>query len=450
MAEPADAQATVDHSQRATIPFLLGVYLAVNAIRDLYLLVEGPDCTYMKTQFVQGNHDWLSTLSSVSGYHRIANTALHPSHMSGSREAAISAALLKMASHPAVPAVALTSMPMASVTGADYERLARTVGRSTGKPVMHVPGKSLSGDWLDGYEQALYSIACQMQLEPGPVDARKVAIVGNLFDRNEADHEGNIRELGRIVQALDAELCCVWLSGSSFRELQRVQEAGTIVSLPYGRKAASKLAARTGAQLVQAPLPLGFSSTEQFVRALGQALSRQPQAEQFIERELAHVVPKLEWVIPFVFQNRRMAFVGEPHVWPGLRDLVELVGASMAFAVFTNRPAHARGLDMGRVETLLHPKMKSLSRFLVTHTKRQELHLLITNNTGILGAQAAVFEFGFPSYFRHALYDRPFLGFRGALCLLDSLANAMRMHEAALACQHIVHAQVAAALEREP
>jgi hypothetical protein len=70
-----------DFSMRATYTYLLGVYLGVNALRDAFLLVEGPDCTYMKAQYIQGNHDWLSTLTSVSGFHRIANTALHPSKM---------------------------------------------------------------------------------------------------------------------------------------------------------------------------------------------------------------------------------------------------------------------------------------------------------------------------------------------------------------------------------
>ena len=69
-----------DFSLRTTYTYLLGVYVAVNAIKDAYLLVEGPDCTYMKAQYIQGNHDWLSTLTSVSGFHRIANTALHPDH----------------------------------------------------------------------------------------------------------------------------------------------------------------------------------------------------------------------------------------------------------------------------------------------------------------------------------------------------------------------------------
>ena len=106
-----DADQGEDFSMRVGYTYLLGVYLAVNAISDAFLLVEGPDCTHMKTQYIQGNHDWLSTLTSVSGLHRVANTALHPSLMSESREANLRERLERMAAHPEVTGLLLTAMP---------------------------------------------------------------------------------------------------------------------------------------------------------------------------------------------------------------------------------------------------------------------------------------------------------------------------------------------------
>ena len=38
-------------------------------------------------------------------------------------------------------------------------------------------------------------------------------------------------------------------------------------------------------------------------------------------------------------------------------------------------------------------------------------------------------EFGFPSVYSHALYDRPFLGFQGFMAFVDTLANALRQGE---------------------
>jgi len=429
-----------DFTQRVTFTYMIGVYLAVNAISDLFLLVEGPDCSYMKTQYVQGNHDWLSTLTSVSGFHRVANTALHPVHMSGSREEGVQDALLRIALKPEVPAVALTSMPMAFITGADYERLTRFVHDETGKTAIHIPGKSLAGDWLDGYGETLLSLAMQLDLSGGRRDDRKVGIVGYLFDRNEEDHLGNLRELRRIFSAMDLELVSVWLSGSSFEGLSAIRDAGTIVSLPYGRKAAKKLARRTGARLVEMPLPFGLGASEEFVRKLGVLSGRERQAETFIDKELSRVVPKLEWLVPFLFQNRNVGFIGEPHVVPGLSEMVSMLGAELSYAVVTNRAMNARGLQEAVPETklLVYPKMKEMMRFVTRQALERELHLLVTNNVGIMGAQGAILEFGFPSAFRHALYDRPFLSFAGALSFIDSMANALRMYEVELARRNML------------
>ena len=422
---------TPDYSQRVAPGYLIGVYLAVNAVRDLYLLVEGPDCAHMKTQYVQGNHDWMSTLTSVSGFHRVANTGLHPDQMGGSREQGLSEAMAKLAAHDHVSALAVTSLPMAFITGADYERLVSEVSEDAGKPMVHVPGKSLSGDWLDGYAETLYAFASQLDLSGAAPDPGKVAIVGYLHDRNEGDHEGNLVELRRLVAGLDLELCSVWLSGGDVADLFAAGDAGTIISLPYGRRAARRLARRTGARLVETALPLGLPATEAWVRQLGEALDRREQAEALVDRELSVVVPRLEWVVPYVFQTRSVGYVGDPHMLPGLASYLELLGASVAFAVIID-PAHHTGElpeDLG-LDPLVHPKMTAFTRFLSEHLNRAgAVDALVTNSAGSQGHPVATLELGFPSMYRHALYQRPFLGFGGALALADSLANSMRDHE---------------------
>ena len=422
-----------DHSQRVAPGYLVGVYLAVNALRDLYLLVEGPDCAHMKTQYVQGNHDWMSTLTSVSGFHRVANTALHPDQVSGSREAAVRRSLTDLASHEAVPGVALTSLPMAFITGADYERIVEEVSEETGKPMVHVPGKSLSGDWLDGYAETLFALASQLDLSGATPHANKVALVGNLFDRNEGDSRGNVAELRRLVEGLGLEVASIWLCGQDFIQLTDIKEAGTIISLPYGRRAARKVARRTGAQLIETALPLGLPATEAWVHQVAEALGREARAQALLDVELSRVVPSLEWVIPFIFQTRAVGYVGDPHMLPGFASYLELLGASLAFAVIIDPPKHAAELPeevtaLGD-RLLIHPKMKTFTRFLSHQLNRQGVDALVTNSAGSQGHPVAALELGFPSMYRHALYHRPYLGFGGALALADDLANAMRAHE---------------------
>lgn len=427
--------ASQDHSQRITFTFMVGVYVATNAIRDAFTLVEGPDCTHMKTQYVQGNHDWMSTLTSVSGHHRIANTALHPVQMTKSREQAIETTLMRIASHPTVGGVMMTSMPMAVITGADYERLCRGVQQATGRTVIHVPGKSLSGDWMDGYAEVLISLARQLDLSGGTKDPRKVAIVGHMFDRNEGDHRANVRELRRILAALDLEPVSIWLEGQRFEQLRDVRDAGTILSFPYGRKAAQWLARRTGARLVACELPFGLTATENWVRQLGRELDREAAAEALIDRELAAIVPPLEFLIPYVFQNRCAGFVGDPHLARGFAETAALLGMQLDFAIVTNPKHHLAGLDRvldSGTLLLVHPRLKPLLDLMRSRIADHRVGLLVSSSAAV-GMVAkddlATVEFGFPSFHTHALADRPFLGFAGILPFIDGMANALRMGE---------------------
>jgi len=422
-----------DFSMRASYSYLLGVYLGINAIQDGYLLVEGPDCTHMKTQYIQGNHDWLSTLTSVSSFHRIANTALHPSKMTESRETPLREMMQRIASRKTVEALLLTSMPMASVTGVDYDRLCREVSESTGKNVATVPGRSLSGDWLDGYAQTLKTLAKTLDLGKGKPRKENVAIVGYLYDRNEEDHTANLRVLARMCEALGLKLVSVWLSGQRWAELENVRDAGTILSLPYGRAAARMVARRTGAELIELPLPFGLEACELWMRNLGERFGAADQARKYIDREMSRIAPRLEWVIPFSFQNLEAGYVGDPHLLPGLRDIIELLGGHLGFAAVTNRPASAKEAlpRTEGVELLIHPKQRELFRFLLKHALQNDLGLLVTNNysAGFPLPGTAVVEFGFPSVFSHALFERPFLGFPGFMAFVDTLANAIRQGE---------------------
>jgi nitrogenase molybdenum-iron protein alpha/beta subunit len=57
---------------------------------------------------------------------------------------------------------------------------------------------------------------------------------------------------------------------------------------------------------------------------------------------------------------------------------------------------------------------------------QRSVDLIVSCNTTTSDAEQGYLEFGFPSYERHALYDRPFLGFRGMMALVDDMARELR------------------------
>ncbi len=419
-----------DFTERQNYPFMVGVYLAVNAISDAFLLVDGPDCSHMKTQYVQGNHDWLSTLTDVSGFHRVANTALHPFYMARSREPEIVDMLGRMVAHEPAGVVLITPMPMAAITGVDYDRLARLAAGDGSKPVVAVPGRSLSGDWLSGYTLTLTSLAKGIDLSRAKPEPDTVALVGYLSDRNEGDHRANLRDLRRLLASLGLEVCSIWLSGGSFQELREVGRASRIISLPYGRRAARTLARRLDVPLLETALPFGLDGTSRWLRQIAAETGRTDRVEALIDEELTRVVPPLQWVVPAVFLHRTVSFIGDPYLLEGFLDLTAELGCRHGPMMVTARAGHAPELAERAAELglIFDPTRKQMMSHLEP-LHRNAVDLVVANSSGshLMGGSTPVMEFGYPSFFTHALYDRPFLGYDGALAFIDSMANALRL-----------------------
>ncbi|MBI5478165.1 MAG: hypothetical protein HY906_04875 [Deltaproteobacteria bacterium] len=422
-----------DWSERVSLSFTIGVYVAVNAIADAYLVVDAPDCAHLKTQYVQGNHDWFSTLTSVTGIHRVANTDLHPWKMVAARDDDVQALLRKLADYPAAGAVLITSMPMATITGVDYDRLTRPVAEAAGKVVVSVPGNGLAGDWIDGYADSLKALARGVPLDGADPQPGNVAVVGYLMDRNEGDHRANLRELERLLGGLGLRVVSVWLSGQRGADLARVRDAAAIVALPYGRAAAQVLGQRLKVRVIDAGLPFGLEGTERWLRQIGEALGCTDRVAEVLDTELQATVPLLEWVVPHYLAQRSLVHVGDPHLGLAIDELAGELGLRVERHFVLGRRAHALALvaRCGEGRVVIDPKRTRLDNTVRELIADGRCHVLVTNSLGYQSGpcRAAQVELGFPSFFTHALDERPTYFFRGALSLVERMVNEMRRAE---------------------
>jgi len=408
-------------------PWLLGVYLGVNAVRDAYALVDGPDCALYKAHFIHGRHDTASTLLDVGGRHRIAFTNVCSRGVVRHHDEIVARQLRVLDALPESGLLLATALPMCSVTGTDYGRIIRDHRSELRKPALEVRPSSLLGDWLDGYAATLEALARGLDLDRGGKRRRTAAVVGYLWDRNEGDHQGNLAALRRIFGALDLELVSVWLGGGSVEDLRRAGTAELVVSLPYGWRAARTVARRTGARLVEAELPFGLPATASFVRRLAEAAGRVPAAEAFLDGELRRVVPRLRAMLDPLFLHRRVAYVGDPHRLAGFCDLADDCGMTLVGAIITGREGHG-GAPAGRT-VLFEPPEEGAAAAQVLGAADFVVGSRATR--GLL-AEAGPHrsypwwvEFGFPSYEHHALVERPFLGADGVLVLVERMADCL-------------------------
>ncbi len=422
---------------RHTHPYLLGCYLATNAVPDAYLIVDSPDCAFFKAELVHGSHDLNSTLLDCGGSHRILHTRNDIGEIVGDRRGAMADLIEVVASAPDSGMVAVSTMPMATVTGVDYDQLLR-LGARPGKAMLHIPSGSMSLDWLDGYARVMSELAREIVLPEVPRRDDHVALVGVLLDRTEPDQLANVGEMTRLLAALGLTTSAVWFSGTPCPDLARVAEAGTILSLPYGREAAETLAARTGARVVTLDLPLGLAATERWVTAVGEAFGREEQARALLRAELSAGTPPLEWIVPQWFLSRRFVVVGEPHTAQAIVALLRELGADLAAVALTAAPYHVPAEqilpDAGGRPVLFESSLTSLETLLLKLFNGPDAADLLIADGRLIDRVARkgvpFYEVGYPSFFTHATSDVPLYGVRGAVAFAGAIAN--RMHLAQL------------------
>ena len=412
------------------LPFLLGVYLATNAIPDAATVVDGPDCLFFKAEFVHGKHDLRSTLLDVGGHHRILPSHVTTDDVATSRGERVAALVAHTAALPAIDLVLITSLPMVTIIGTQYAPLLRELRPTAKAELVEVRGRSLEADWIGGYEDVLLALADR--IEPAEVlDGESVSVIGYLMDRNEEDHLGNLRELERLVTALGLKLETVWLSGRPWAELTRANRSATLLALPMGRAAAARIAERSGARVLEVDTPFGPGRTAALLRQLAAASGRTEAAEALIDRELSTRAPKLEWIVPQLFVGRRVAFIAPPDLLVGFTDLASELGLEVVvLGSPASRPAWFDD-PPSPTERTVAPRFDLETSAACHHLRDDDIQVdLVVANSEILRQlpfTRARVELGYPCYSDHALFDRPYLGFRGWLCFVQRMATALAM-----------------------
>jgi nitrogenase molybdenum-iron protein alpha/beta subunit len=413
--------------QRFNPPYLIGAYLAVNAVPDLTLLVDGPTCVIEKARRIHGEHDLFSTLLGCDGAHRIHHSGVDITTIATTYEDQLLRSIRQLATQPD-GALLLGSLPLCTLAGTDYDRLLSQAREEAARPLCLLPGLSLAQDWLGGYAGVLEALAAQLPLTPTKAAPDQVAVIGYLMDRNEGEHHGNVAELRRLLRAIGLEPVTIWLSGEPVSALRRVETAGTLISLPHAGGAARILAERLGASLVETELPFGLPATARWLTQVAAATGREEEARALIHQELAEVVPRLEWVAPQVFMNRRFAFLGDPHYAPPLAEQIAELGGRMAGMFLTGEESTLDEQTAADLADLCQIRYEPVVNEVLADWRRlqeEPVDLVIGTSWGldILRPAEPWIEWGYPSHFTHFYRDEPFLGFQGSLAFLGRMAN---------------------------
>lgn len=414
-------------SPQLNYPYLAGVYLFVSAVKDLYLLVDGPRCVYQMVDVVCRRHDLAADVFPSAGKSsRIISTDVELSGAAEDAAARVLGVLDRLtAGNAAVGGVLAGSMPMPAVTGVPYAAIIKRAGPRYGFPLHFLPSGSLSGDWLDGYAQAMSVLASDMKLRTSSGNKKTVAIVGHMFSRGEPEEQANILEMRRLLCLCGIELVSVWPAGGSVSALKRVQEASLLVSHPFARQAAGVLTAKLKIPGIELQMPLGFAGTRRWLTAIADFFGCRNKAAAVIESEMREVAPHLEWLVQYALKNKRIAFAGDPHSALAFKEICADFGARLdAVLVCGKKDRRFPELEKNlRVCEYAVPQAL-INSVLSGPGGKYRPDLLVGNTSALAGwPEGAVMEFGFPSLFRHSVARAPYYCFQGAAMIAERMAK---------------------------
>jgi hypothetical protein len=395
-----------DIMEALRLPFLNGVYIAIDAIAGSYLIVDGPYCAFTKAE-MQYCHNLRCRLIPQSGPSRIVHTGQaqvreEVSSLSTDRARHVESVFARVCARPDAQLVLASSFDFHELQGFPLREIARRCARTSRALVCHVPSRSLGGTWRDGYALTCAALAGALDLKSGRGEPDAVAVVGHLHDRDEPDQAGDLRELRRLLGALGLRAVSIWLSGKGRAELEAAARARLVVSLPYARAAARLVARRLRARLCEVDLPLGLAATERFLLKVGAQAGRGAAARRFAAQESAAVVRDTEPHVLRLIAGRRCCILhNDPELAARLRELCAELG------LVSEEPGLALASDSRAVGVRFAPTMVDFP------------------------LRDAWVPMGYPNYLEHPVAESPSLGYAGFRRIVGRVADAVLRAEAA-------------------
>jgi len=437
-------------------PFF-GVYLASHAISDALCMCHASVGCKVKTELHLCDHDGIADAHNRRRYSQFIDEDL----ISGSTEQLEDEIRAWQARQKSGVVLIDASTPI-SLQAQDMRPVIRRMEERTGADVVHVPARNYDDDLWGGYAK---TIGALLKRQRWPEDDDEVAddevsVIGYPFDRYEADHQGNVTELRRLLWALGLKARSVLFAGEDYQTLKRVTRARSHLLLPWAHSQ-SKVLRKLKRDHLRTVMPMGLGGTRRWLEQIGGHLNVDPRRiERAISAETDRIKPMMELARRKLSGRRFAIFAEAPRAAGLLGTLLEVgmvpvtvgvlhfsLGGRKAVEKMLRQwfdvevPGFTQWLEdptPAEVSALV-PEMETGTVYRNRDTARHSVDSVgpAGREVGFGDAQVAIgttierelladaqvpwVEHGYPSEGRHYLFPAPWLGYNGTLRLLEQV-----------------------------
>ena len=178
----------------------------------------------------------------------------------------------------------LTSCSL-SLIGDDIQGVCKSITANC--PVIALDAGGLSGEYWQGWSNALTALLSDMKLQQTMPEAATVNIIG--CSTCHPNWEGDMLELYRMLNSIGIKVnLCLLTNGTQLQELQKIGQAAlnVVINKELGKPVAEWLFKNLNQQYIIADIPYGFTASINWLKKIATALKIETNIEA-LEHEIA-------------------------------------------------------------------------------------------------------------------------------------------------------------------
>ncbi len=390
------------YSQVYGSPFLTGVFMWVNAIRDVALYVDWPDCIFYKSDLLYKTHDIFSDLKSINTDTKLYFSWKMPNKMVRAYDDKIKSKLKYIDANKKFNLWVITCMPVTWLLATQYNNIFSDLK----KDFIFVPSYT-DKFRIDWYSIFLRELAKNMDFNLNKEKKKlNISIIWYLYDRNEWDCIWNIEEIRRILWLIWVKINSIWLDWWKLDDLKNIKESELLVSLPNWLYASKILSKKLWVPYIDLNIPFWLKSTIDFINNIWKKLSIDDSILfKVIQTELKIIKKSTDFIDDRVFSGINYIYWWNPDLKEGIVDIWNYLWMNILKSYSYTWDKLPNKLDIDS----------------------NKLNLLIWNSDFFIDwLDYKKIEFWFPSYNTHYLLNRPYMWFKGFLIFIENLYNELK------------------------